>query len=110
MLRAAIAAVALLLATGTALACPASYYGPGFHGRTMANGRPFNMHGMTAAHPSAKFGTRYRVTYRGRSIVVTITDRGPARWTGRCIDLSQGAAAALGMIRAGVGNVSLQRL
>jgi len=75
----------------------------------MANGKPFNMHAMTAAHPSWRFGTKVRVTYRGKSVVVTITDRGPYAG-GRCIDLSYGAAKALGMIRAGVGNVSLERL
>lgn len=65
---------------------------------------------MTAAHGSWKFGTKVRVTYRGKSVVVTITDRGPAAWTGKCIDLSLGAAQALGMVRAGIGTVTLQRL
>lgn len=108
MLRTAIAAVAILFAAGTALACEASYYGSAHHGRTMANGRPFNMHAMTAAHRTYPFGTRLKVTYRGRSVVVTVTDRGPYAG-GRCIDLSYGAAKALGMIRAGVGNVTITR-
>jgi rare lipoprotein A len=109
MLRPALAAAALLCAASIAYACPASYYAHAHHGRTMANGKPFNMHALTAAHRTYPFGTRLKVTYRGRSVVVTVTDRGPASWTGRCIDLSYGAAKALGMIRAGVGNVTITR-
>jgi rare lipoprotein A len=88
----------------------ASYYAHRHHGRTMANGEPFNMHAMTAAMWDVPFGTRFRVTYEGRSVVVTITDRGPARRLNRIIDLSRGAAAQLGMIEAGVGTVCLTRL
>lgn len=110
MLRAAIAAIALLCAAGTAHACVASWYGAAHHGKRMANGKPFNMNALTAAHPSWAFGTRVKVTYRGRSVVVTITDRGPAKRTGACIDLSRAAAAQLGMIRAGRANVTLRRL
>jgi len=109
MLRFALVAATVLWAFGTALACPASYYGSAHHGRKTASGERFDMHAMTAAHPSWRFGTKVRVTYRGKSVVVRINDRGPFTG-GRCIDLSQGAAAELGMIRAGVGNVTLQRL
>ena len=109
MLRAALAAAVLLWAASIAHACPASWYGAAHQGRTMANGKPFNMHALTAAHRTYPFGTRLRVTYRGRSVVVTVTDRGPASSTGRCIDLSYGAAQALGMVRAGVGNVTITR-
>jgi rare lipoprotein A len=109
MLRAALFAVAFLCAAGTAFACPASYYGSAHHGRKTASGERFDMHAMTAAHRSYPFGTKVRVTYRGKSVVVRINDRGPFAG-GRCIDLSAGAARALGMIRAGVGSVTLQRL
>lgn len=90
--------------------CKASWYGDAHHGRTMANGKPFDMHAMTAAHRNWPFGTKVRVTFKGRSVVVTITDRGPAARTGRCIDLSKAAAEHLGMIRSGVGAVSITRL
>lgn len=110
MLRAALAAVAIIFAAGNADACPASFYGSAHHGHTMANGKPFDMYALTAAHRTYPFGTRLKVTYRGRSVIVTVTDRGPASWTGRCIDLSYGAAQALGMVRAGVGNVTITRL
>jgi rare lipoprotein A len=88
----------------------ASYYAHAHHGRTMANGKPFNMHAMTAAMWGPKFGTRYRVTSGGKSVVVTITDRGPAKRLNRIIDLSYAAAKQLGMIRAGTASVCLTRL
>ena len=66
---------------------------------------------MTAAHRSLPFGTRVRVTNRsnGRSVVVTINDRGPFIG-GRIIDLSRGAAQAISMTGAGVASVSLEVL
>src|SRR5918995_7022236 len=70
----------------------ASWYGPGFHGRTTANGERYNMYELTAAHRSLPFGTKVRVTNRmnGKSVVVRINDRGPYGG-GRVIDLSRGA-------------------
>ena len=101
----------LVMCTKAAERCgDASWYGAQHHGRTMANGKPFNMHAMTAAMWDVPFGTEYRVTYKGRSVVVTIRDRGPARRLGRIIDLSYAAAKQLGMIREGVGRVCLTRL
>lgn len=73
----------------------ASWYGPGFHGRTTASGERFNQHAMTAAHKTLPFGTRVRVTHKGKSVVVRINDRGPFI-KGRTIDLSKGAARAIG--------------
>lgn len=88
----------------------ASYYAHAHHGRTMANGKPFNMHAMTAAMWDVPFGAKYRVTHKGKSVTVTITDRGPARRLGRKIDLSYAAAKKLGMIQRGVATVCLTRL
>lgn len=87
----------------------ASYYGKRFHGRTTANGERFNMHALTAAHRSLPFGTRVKVTYpsTGRSVTVRINDRGPFVGN-RTIDLSRGAAAAIGMVDAGVAKVKLE--
>lgn len=86
----------------------ASWYGPGFDGNHSANGEIFNRYAMTAAHPSLPFGTRVLVTNtnNGRSVVVRINDRGPFSG-GRVIDLSQGAAASIGMIESGVANVQI---
>ena len=59
--------------------------------------------GLTAAHKTLPFGTHVRVTdiKTGRSVVVTITDRGPFT-RGRVLDLCTRAARALGMIDRGV--------
>ncbi len=86
----------------------ASWYGPGFDGNYSASGEVFNRHAMTAAHRTLPFGTRVLVTNRnnGRSVVVRINDRGPFTG-GRVIDLSQGAAASIGMIESGVADVQI---
>ena len=68
-----------------------------------------NHGGLIAAHPTLPFGTQLRVynLENGRSVVVTVVDRGPfAR--GRIIDVSTIAADALGMRRAGVARVRLE--
>lgn len=89
----------------------ASWYGPGFHGRTTANGERYNMHDMTAAHKSLKFGTKVKVTNQtnGKSVVVRINDRGPYIG-GRIIDLSKSAAQAIDMIGPGTAKVTVQIL
>jgi rare lipoprotein A len=89
----------------------ASWYGPGFHGRRSASGEVFNQHAMTAAHRTLPFGTRVRVTNinSGASVVVRINDRGPFGG-GRVLDLSAGAAQAIGMIQTGVANVRIDVL
>lgn len=88
----------------------ASFYGAEEHGSRTASGQRFNMHAMTAAHRTLPFGTRVKVTAirSNRSVVVTITDRGPAAWTGRIIDLAQGAARQLHMLVAGVIPVRIE--
>jgi rare lipoprotein A len=99
------------LAVTPAQACTASYYGGGERlSRHTANGERFSPHGLTAAHRTLPFGTRVRVSLGGRSVVVRINDRGPAKWTGRCIDLSKGAARVLGMIPRGVARVQMEVL
>lgn len=103
----------LIVAAFVALASPASadvasYYG--FEsGKKTANGERFNPLGMTAAHRTLPFGTRLRVTYRGQSVVVRVNDRGPFI-KGRTIDLSLGAARAIGLTSAGVGHVTIERV
>lgn len=85
----------------------ASWYGPGFHGKRTASGERFNQNALTAAHRTLPFGTRVRVSYRGRSVVVRINDRGPFV-RGRSIDLSRGAARSIGC--HGVCKVSMKVL
>ena len=84
----------------------ASFYGNESGSRT-ASGQRFNQNAMTAAHRSLPFGTKLRVTHGGRSVVVTINDRGPFI-RGRVLDLSTGAARAIGLTGAGVGRVTAE--
>jgi len=81
----------------------ASYYGNESGSRT-ASGQRMNASAMTAAHRSLPFGTKLKVTHGERSVVVTINDRGPFI-RGRVLDLSTGAARAIGLTSRGVGRV-----
>ena len=89
MRTAVLALCALACLESTAQAEIATYYGKEFAGRRTASGERFNPSAMTAAHRTLRFGTRVRVTNtrNGRSVVVK----------GRSIDLSSGAARAIGM-------------
>jgi rare lipoprotein A len=130
--RAVLAAAALALAAGCAhprqappapAAAPgprravagevglASWYGPRFHGRRTASGARYDQEALTAAHPTAPFGTRLRVTCleSGRSVVVTVNDRGPFV-KGRVVDVSARAARALGMTEKGLTRVRVEPL
>ena len=87
----------------------ASWYGPGFTGKRTASGERFVPCRRTAAHLTLPFGTRLKVTRldNGRKVRVRVNDRGPYV-DGRIIDLSRGAACALGMIRDGVVEVQIE--
>ena len=89
--------------------CVASWYGERFHGRSTASGDVFDHLALTAAHRYLSFGTQVRVTnlHNGKSVVVTINDRGPYV-RGRVIDLSSGAATAIGLKDRGIGSVKLE--
>ena len=86
----------------------ASFY---WQPQQVASGGRFNPNALTAAHKTLPFGTRVEVTNNrnGRSVVVTINDRGPYV-KGRVIDLSKAAAQQIGMTRSGVVPVSLRVL
>ena len=86
----------------------ASWYGPGFHGRRTASGERYDMNALTAAHRTLPFGTWVRVhsLVNGRVVDVRITDRGPFIRS-RVIDVSRGAAEALGMLGLGFKQVVL---
>ena len=87
----------------------ASWYGKPFHGRATASGEIYDMHGLSAAHRALPLGTLVRVTHlgNGRSVTVTINDRGPFV-RGRIIDLSRGAAEAIGMVIEGIAEVEVR--
>ena len=75
-----------------------SYYWQGKH---TASGERFDKHSLTCAHKRLPFGTKVTVSYRSKSVVCRVNDRGPFI-RGRVLDLSLGAAKAIGMTGAGV--------
>lgn len=89
----------------------ASWYGRQFHGKKTANGEVFNMHELTAAHKSLPLNCMIRVTNtaNGKSVVVRVNDRGPFHGN-RIVDLSYGAAQAIGITDMGVARVNIQRI
>ncbi|MFC2250431.1 septal ring lytic transglycosylase RlpA family protein [Labrys portucalensis] len=89
----------------------ASFYGKELKGHRTANGERFNPAGLTAAHRTLPFGTTLRVTNlrNHKSVVVRVTDRGPHK-RGRMIDLSYGAAKAVGMLGMGTTRVSVAKI
>ena len=86
----------------------ASWYGSDFVGKPTASGEPYDMYDMTAAHLTIPLGSYVRVTNlrNGRAVVVRVNDRGPIV-AGRIIDLSYGAATALGYDKRGLQRVRL---
>src|SRR5262249_50481313 len=91
------------ITSGHSFSGMASYYGNESGSKT-ASGQRFNQNAMTAAHRTLPFGTRLRVTHNGHSVIVTVNDRGPFI-RGRVLDLSKGAARAIGLTGRGVGRV-----
>lgn len=90
----------------------ASHYGTeGYHGQRTASGSTFNAYAMTAAHPWLPFGTRLRVKNRnnGKSVVVTVNDRGPY-YGGRILDLSYGSFARIASPSQGEASICISRL
>ncbi len=83
----------------------ASWYGEYFHGRTMANGKPYDMHAYTVAHRTLPMGTKLCIVneVNGRGVRATVTDRGPYVEP-RIIDLSMRIATDLGI---GLGDVKI---
>lgn len=82
--------------TGQMLSGYSSWYGNEFHGRPTASGEVYDQYAFTCAHRTLPFGTWLRVTFKGRSVVVKVNDRGPFV-EGRILDLSRGAAEAIGL-------------
>ena len=87
----------------------ASWYGDDFHGRYTANGEVFDMHGISAAHPTLPLPSYVRVTNlaNSRSIIVRVNDRGPYA-ANRLIDVSVKTAELLGFYGHGVTRVKVE--
>lgn len=84
-----------------------SYYGTELAGNPTASGEPFDPYGLTCAHPYLPFGTVLTATLNGRSVTVRVNDRGPYV-PGRGLDLSLGAAQAIGLTEAGPAVVEVE--
>jgi rare lipoprotein A len=89
----------------------ASWYGRRYHGQKTSSGEPYDMYGMTAAHPTLPIPSYARVTNlgNGKSVVVRINDRGPFR-NDRLIDLSYTAAYKLGLVQNGSAVVEVESI
>lgn len=87
----------------------ASYYASDFAGKSTASGSTYDPNQLTAAHRTLPFGTKVLVTNldNEKSVVVTISDRGPEQ-RDRIIDVSFAAAQALEMLSAGVVKVRVE--
>ena len=85
----------------------ASFYSSG---RVTASGEKFDKAALKAAHLSLPFGSIVKVVNKrnGKSVVVEINDRGPAKRTRRTIDLTPGAARVIGMVKHGVVPIHLE--
>jgi rare lipoprotein A len=114
--RAAAAGLLALLAAERAAAEPvftqrgeASFYSDRLEGKRTASGQRFRQDRMSAAHRTLPMGSRVTVTDEatGRSVEVTVTDRGP-HVRGRIVDLSRSAADAIGLAEDGVTGVRLE--
>ncbi len=90
---------------------PASWYGDEARGQTTASGERFDPDGMSAAHPTLPLPSYVDVTSldTGRTILVRINDRGPFHG-GRILDMSLGAARALGMMGHGARPIHIMRV
>ena len=89
----------------------ASWYGHSYHGRLTANGEVYDMHALTAAHPTLQLPSVVEVVNldNGRSLVLRVNDRGPFV-KNRLIDLSLAAARELGFERQGLAQVQVRYL
>jgi rare lipoprotein A len=89
----------------------ASWYGPGFHGKSTANGEAYDQSARTAAHRTLQMPSIVRVTNldNGMSTVVRVNDRGPFARS-RVIDLSRTAAQELDIVRNGTAHVRIDQL
>lgn len=89
----------------------ASWYGKGFHGRKTASGERYDMHAMTAAHPTLPIPSYVKVTNlkNNKEVVVRINDRGPFH-SKRVMDLSYAAAKKLDFTQQGIASVKVEQL
>jgi rare lipoprotein A len=106
---------AVLLVCGWHACCydRATWYGDRERGKLMANGHPFNPDALTAASWNYPLGSKIKVVYGNKSVLVEVTDRGGARaflQFGKVVDLSRAAFASLEKPAAGSIRVKIIRV
>ena len=89
----------------------ASWYGRKFHGQKTSSGEPYDMYGMTAAHPTLPIPSYVRVSNpaNGKTVVLRVNDRGPFH-ADRIMDLSYTAAWKLDLVGGGSGRVVVESI
>lgn len=110
--KAGLAALFMALCLNCQAVDRASWYGEEHRDLLMANGQRFNPDKLTAASWCFELGTKVAVTHANRTVVVEITDRGPAKRLfrdGRKIDLSRAAFAKLANPDLGLICVTVRR-
>lgn len=88
----------------------ASWYGRECEGKLMANGKPFDPKANTCAAWKWSLGTRLKVTRGNKYVIVTVTDRGPAKRLNRLLDLSEAAFKQLSDTRKGLITVIVREV
>ena len=90
----------------------ASWYGDRENGRLTASGQVFDMNGLTGASRTIPLGTMIIVenVETGRMVPMLINDYGPAKWTGRGLDVSKGVAERLGILKQGLARVRVYEM
>ena len=111
----ALVLAAILLACGWHACCydRATWYGETERGKLMANGHPFNPDALTAASWNYPLGTKLKVVYGNKSVLVEVTDKGGARafmQFGKVVDLSRAAFARLEKPAVGSIRVKIMRM
>jgi rare lipoprotein A len=87
----------------------AAVYSDRLNGHKTASGKRYDKTALTAAHPTLPFGSKVKITNdkNGKSVVVTINDRGPTQ-PERVFDLSRAAAKQLGIGPKGMAPVTAE--
>jgi rare lipoprotein A len=109
----ALAAILLVCGWHACFYDRATWYGEQERGKPMANGRPFNPEAMTAATWNYPLGSKLKLMYGNKSVVVEVTDKGGARafmQFGKVVDLSHAAFAKLARPEVGTLRVKIKRL
>jgi rare lipoprotein A len=109
----ALAAILLLCGWHACFYDRATWYGEPERGKLMADGRRFNPEALTAASWNYPLGSKLRLAYGNKSVVVEVTDRGGARafmQFGKVVDLSHAAFARLERPAVGSIRVRIKRV